>query len=607
MKRKAIAVVFLWLMSFFQFGLSYAGTSAGNIILDGVHKFAPGDGRFWASPEYDDSKWRSISVPGSWQSQGIKPVNGLGWYRIHFTVPVNVRHINPALLLGRIGDADEVFLNGVKIGGEGLIGERFVEATKVERLYEIPPDLLRYNDTNILAVRVMNTYLNGGIFDKNSMIGDHSALQLEKFRRDKYIIIVEFCLLTFFALFFITCFFFYIKGLRDREYLHFWVFTSFYGILFLLGSLSFYSTGMKTPAIQQVITSLASLLPASLVLLLINVYKEKGTFYAKGLLLSFPVITVALIVFPGYTPRAYLYSAWKICFVLAALFIVFHAIRAFYKKFHESGPILLGITGLVIGSALESIGGLDFLQTTGFFLWDYSSVFFMVCVMYTLTARYMRIREELRLASLKIFDAHEDERKRVARELHDGIGQSLQSVKLRLKMLESHIEKGGAVKREDLSELTADVSQSIEEIRAVAMDLRPSFLENTDFSDAVHWHAVKMQEQAGVAINVYLEGLITVNPGAKENLYRIYQEALSNALKHSEASAIHVMLSSKNSSLLLEISDDGKGFNPARPDKKEAGIGLSTIKERVELLGGILRIKSSDANGTVISIEVPAS
>ena len=169
----------------------------------------------------------------------------------------------------------------------------------------------------------------------------------------------------------------------------------------------------------------------------------------------------------------------------------------------------------------------------------------MVCVMYTLTARYMRIREELRLASLKIFDAHEDERKRVARELHDGIGQSLQSVKLRLKMLESHIEKGGTVKREALSELITDVSQSIDEIRSVAMDLRPSFLENTDFADAIHWHAMKMQEQAGVAINVQSEGLIKVDPRAKENLYRIYQEALSNALKHSGASAINVRLSSK--------------------------------------------------------------
>ena len=606
MKRKTITVAVL-LFSLFNWSSAEPATAEDHIILDGIHTFASGDNPAWSSLFFDDSKWRSIIVPGSWQSQGIKPQKGLGWYRIHFVAPRRLESNDVAVLLGRIGDADEVFLNGVKIGGEGLIGERFVEATKVERLYRIPLGLLRYNDANILAVRVMNSYLNGGIFDKNSLIRDYKALQLEKFMRDKYILIIEFCFFTFFAIFFITCLFFYIKGLRDREYLYFWVFASLYSILFILGSLSFYNTGMKTPIVQQAITSLASLLPASLVLLLINVYKEKLTFFAKGLLLSFPVVTVALILFPGYTSRAYLYSAWKICFVLAAFFIVFHAVRAFYKKFHESGPILLGIAGLVIGAALESIGGLDFLQTSGFFLWDYSTVFFMICVMYTLTARYMRIREELRLASLKIFDAHEDERKRVARELHDGIGQSLQSIKLRLKMLESHIEKGGGVTKEALSELTTDVSQSIDEIRSVAMDLRPSFLENTDFVDAIRWYSVKMQEQSGIRITVQSEDLVTVAPKAKESLYRIYQEALSNALKHSGASAINVMLSSINSSLLLQISDDGKGFDPARPAQKGSGIGLYTMKERVELLGGILRIESSDATGTVISIEVPAS
>ena len=361
-----MAVVFL-LWSLFHFGTASAGTLEDQIILDGIHKFAPGDDPARSSAAYDDSGWQSIIIPGSWQSQGIKTPNGLGWYRIRFIAPARVaKSNNSSLLLGRIGDADEVFLNGVKLGGEGLIGERFVEATKAERLYEIPQGLLRDNDTNILSVRVMNTYLNGGIFDKNSTIGDHNSLQIEKFRRDKFIFIVEFCFFTFFAMFFITCLFFYIKGLRDREYLHFWVFTSLYGILFILGSLSFYSTGMKTPVVQQAITALASLLPASLVLLLINVYHEKLTSYAKVLLLSFPVITAALILFPGYASRTYLYSAWKICFAVAAFFIVFHAIRAFYKKFHESGPILLGITGLVIGSAFESIGGLDFLQTTGF-------------------------------------------------------------------------------------------------------------------------------------------------------------------------------------------------------------------------------------------------
>jgi sialate O-acetylesterase len=85
--------------------------------------------------------------------------------------------------LGRIGDADEVFLNGLKIGEQGVIGSRYVEATKIERLYIIPPHLIRYGQPNLLAVRVMNTYLNGGFFDNNILFGDYNALMIEKLNR----------------------------------------------------------------------------------------------------------------------------------------------------------------------------------------------------------------------------------------------------------------------------------------------------------------------------------------------------------------------------------------------------------------------------------------
>jgi signal transduction histidine kinase len=604
MKRITIIIASLvWSLSCLN--LADAQSNDNFVILDGTHTFASGDDPAWRSLFFDDSKWRSIIVPGSWQSQGIKPVNGLGWYRIHFVAPSRLATNNVAVLLGRIGDADEVFLNGVKIGGEGLIGNRFIEATKVVRLYTIPSNLLRYNATNLLSVRVMNTYLNGGIFDKKILIGDYNVLLIEKLRRDSYIIVVEFCFITFFALFFITCFFFYIKGLRDKEYIYFWVFTSLYGILFFLGSLFFYTADMKTPVIQQTINTLSSLLPACLVLLLINLYQEKMTFYARSLLLSFAVIASALILFPGYSSRAFLYCAWKLFFILTALFIVFHTVRAFYKKSFESGPILLGITGLIVGLIMESVGGLDLLQITGFFLWDYSAVFFMICVMYALTARYMRIKEELRSASLKIFDAHEDERKRVARELHDGIGQSLLSVKLRLKMLASIAKEKLPSEEESFTELISDITHSIDEIRAVARDLRPSFLENIDFVEALKWHALKMQEQSGIQVNITTDELIGMDAKVKENLYRIYQEALSNAIKHSGASSVDITLRRKNTSLSFEMKDDGKGFDPVRIEKRGDGIGLYTIKERVELLGGILRIRSSDKMGTSLYIEVP--
>ncbi len=599
-----VLMYFLFFMNTaFLFSATEIHAQKDYIILDGIHKFSPRDNSTWAFPSTDDTQWQSIKVPGSWQSQGIKPIKGIGWYRIHFTVH-DAPYSQPAVLLGRIGDADEVFLNGIKIVGEGVIGERFVEATKVVRLYEIPHDLLKYHGTNVIAIRVMNTYLNGGIFDAGVAVGDYDSLLIMKLKRDKNFIIAEFCFFTFFAIFFVTCFFFYIKGLRDKEYIYFWLFISLYGILFALGSLSFYNTGFKTPFIQQIINSISTLIPAILVLLLIHVYQEKLSIYIRSLLLVFPAIVLLNALFPVYALKYFLYSLWKIIFIATVTFMVFLALKAYMKKVYESAPILLGITGLAIGFILESIGGLDLLQITGFFLWDYSIAFFMICIMYALTARYMRIKE-LQSTSVRIFKAHEDERKRLARELHDGIGPSLLSIKMRLQMLESQVKAGNPMEKESFPELISEVTNTADELRAVAMDLRPSFLENIDIIDAIRWHAKKLQERLGMQIEVANEGVINIDPKMKDTIYRIYQETLSNAVKHSEATAVDIVLRMDGKFFLLEVKDNGKGFNPAKTETKEEGLGLATIRERVELLGGILRIKSSDTMGTSVSIEVP--
>lgn len=575
------------------------------IVLDGAHKISPGDDPAWALPEYNDSQWQSVIAPGSWQSQGFRPVKGMGWYRIHFTAPASLKDLQPAILLGRIGDVDEVFLNGVKIGGEGLIGERFVEATKVHRLYRIPSTLPGYNSDNILAIRVMNTYLNGGIFDKNVMIGDYNALLTEKMKREKNGIIIEFCFFTFFAMFFIGCLFFYMKGLRDREYYFFWLFISLYGVLFILGSVTFYKTGLKGILVQQIINAIAALLPASLLILLKNVFRERLTFLIKSILAAYALIAVIISVFPDYGLRQNMHMIWKMCFTITAIILLLFALKAFRRRFYESGPTLLGIAGLIVGFVLESIGGLDFLHITGFFLWDYSTAFFMICVMYALTARFTRIKE-LQTTSVRVFKAHEDERKRLARELHDGIGPSLLAIKLQLQMLETKAKEGAAIEQKAFPELITEITHSIDELRAVAMDLRPSFLETTDINDAIAWHAEKMQERFGIRMNINIEGSLKMSAKVKEAVYRIYQESISNIIKHAEAAIVDVTLKQDGRFLSLEIRDNGRGFDTAREKGRGAGIGLDTIRERVELLEGIINIKSIRNMGTTIHIEVPA-
>lgn len=573
------------------------------LILDGTHKFSQDDNPAYALTEYDDSSWQDIIIPGSWQSQSIKPRKGIGWYRLHSVIPAEFRNSDPAILLGRIGDADEVFFNGVRIGGEGLIGRQFIGASKIPRLYKIPSERIRFDSENIIAVRVLNTYLNGGIFDRGVKIGDYRDLLLETRERYGEYLILEFCFFTFFGLFFLSCLFFYIKGLRDREYFYFWLFITLYSALFFLGSITFYSTGLKTRLIQQVVNAISAFLPASLLLLLLHFYKEKFTMYARGLVASFMVIALMTTFFHSYTTRMALFTLWKILFIITAAYLAFIAMKALVRQLYESGIIALGITGLIFGFIFESLGGVDLLHITGFFLWDYAVAFFMVCVIYALASRYTRIKE-LQSASVKIFAAHEQERKRLARELHDGIGTSLLATKLKLQMLEAQSKDDKPVDRIPLSELISEIAHSIEELRAVSMDVRPSFLESTELVEAIKWHAKKVKERTGIEFSVSAGDIGQISLKIKENIYRIFQEALNNAVKHSGATRIEVLVSCDKSFLVLEIRDNGKGFLPAGREQDQ-GIGLYTIRERVELLGGIIRIESSDKIGTDIFIEVP--
>jgi signal transduction histidine kinase len=334
-------------------------------------------------------------------------------------------------------------------------------------------------------------------------------------------------------------------------------------------------------------------------------YQIKYYLHIKFFLAIYFFIAAALPFTHSYTARAALLTFWKITFILTAFYIAYLSVKVYVRKFNESGPLLLGVTGLVFGLILESIVGLDLVQITGFFLWDYSAIFFMICVMYALTSRYTRIQKELRFASVKIFDAHEEERKRLSRELHDGVGQSLLSLKLKMKMIDKEKQEKISIDRKEFGELLSDISGIISELKDVSMDLRPAFLEDAELVEAITWHAERMQEKSGIAIKINQQDSIILNPKLKDNIYRILQEALSNAIQHSEANIVDITLGRKGKNFYFEIRDNGKGFDLAKTQGGRKGIGMYTIKERVELLGGILRVRTSAEKGTSIFIEVP--
>lgn len=138
--------------------------------LDGFWSFIPEDDPEFSNPAYSPKGWKQITVPAFWESQGFANYDGIGWYRKNFVLPKYLAGKDLVLLLGKIDDIDEAFINGYKIGNTGVIEEypqnsRFDQEWQQLRGYYIPGGLLKENGENVIAVRVYDGYLNGGIWD----------------------------------------------------------------------------------------------------------------------------------------------------------------------------------------------------------------------------------------------------------------------------------------------------------------------------------------------------------------------------------------------------------------------------------------------------------
>jgi signal transduction histidine kinase len=208
---------------------------------------------------------------------------------------------------------------------------------------------------------------------------------------------------------------------------------------------------------------------------------------------------------------------------------------------------------------------------------------------------------ELQRALHRSVELQEEERKRLARELHDEVGQALTSILIRLRALQDETDLETVVDRVDgLRYLTA---QSIEELRRISMDLRPAALDNLGIIPALKWYAEQSASSSGLDIRFSGPDRLERLPSETELvLYRVAQEGINNAIRHAEAQTINVALSRTNRSVLMDVRDDGKGYNTSEMDR---GFGLVGIRERVELLHGTCGVESTPGWGTRLWIEIP--
>jgi signal transduction histidine kinase len=215
--------------------------------------------------------------------------------------------------------------------------------------------------------------------------------------------------------------------------------------------------------------------------------------------------------------------------------------------------------------------------------------------------RVRRRRAEKEAAGLsgRLLTAHEDERRRIARELHDDLTQRL----ARLSVDAFHVERNAGA---GASQMRRDLVRLSEDVHALSYRLHPAVLDDLGLVEALRAECDRVAQHGELRVEVNAHDVPDTMPNeASLCLFRVAQEALNNAVRHGRANAITVLLSPRDSGLQLAVSDNGSGFDPER-SRKRASLGLASMRERVRLLHGQLDIESTPGRGTTVVAWVPA-
>jgi signal transduction histidine kinase len=202
-------------------------------------------------------------------------------------------------------------------------------------------------------------------------------------------------------------------------------------------------------------------------------------------------------------------------------------------------------------------------------------------------------------------DGEDKERKRIAQELHDGIGQYLSAVNLNMESIKKEIEKLTDRKQDRFLNTLSIIKKAMKETRALAYTLMPVELEEYGLILAIKSLAREMEGTSDVKIKTSISKMDSIlNKNIKSNFYRIIQEAFNNAIKHGKATFIELSLKHENEFIYCRIKDNGKGMNTDKL-KEATGLGIKSIKARTETMSGVLNIESNPGKGLEITIKVP--
>jgi two-component system sensor histidine kinase UhpB len=208
-----------------------------------------------------------------------------------------------------------------------------------------------------------------------------------------------------------------------------------------------------------------------------------------------------------------------------------------------------------------------------------------------------------------VLRAQEEERKRIARELHDDTGQQLSTLLINLDLLEPNVPPDDPLLKAGFERIRTIAQRTLDAVRALSHDLRPTILDDFGLIAAIRWFGDEYTKTFGVPVRIQIKDVPEdrLTAEAELALFRVTQEALTNSGKYAQATETGVTLEGHDGHVQLTVTDNGRGFDPEALSgpSRQGGLGLYGMRERIELLGGRFAIDAAPGQGTRVTAEIP--
>lgn len=220
------------------------------------------------------------------------------------------------------------------------------------------------------------------------------------------------------------------------------------------------------------------------------------------------------------------------------------------------------------------------------------------------TAELELSRERYRALSGYLQDRIEKERAHISREIHDVLGQDMTAMNMGLHRLERSFQDTGDGRLAQVEELRLLVAGTLETVRRISRELRPPMLDELGFAEAVAWQIRTFAQASGLRVDQHIDGIPDLPAALATSMYRVLQECLTNAARHSGGNRLRVAVQAAKGELVMRVADNGRGITKAQADAS-GSLGLLGMRERVRLAGGTLAVARLPKGGTEVVVRVP--